>query len=75
MVYVATSRPVFLVGGISLGAGAVMLGYALFKIRCSSMLWCESMHGKIRLQISTEAVISCPSRFSQSERADMQVLD
>ena len=31
MVYVATSRPVFLVGGISLGAGAVMLGYALFK--------------------------------------------
>ena len=31
MVYVATSRPVFLVGGISLGVGAVMLGYMLFK--------------------------------------------
>lgn len=31
MVYVATSRPVFLIGGISLGAGAVMLGYTLFK--------------------------------------------
>ncbi len=31
MVYVATSRPVFLVGGISLGAGAVLAGYALFK--------------------------------------------
>ncbi|MGN0390818.1 MAG: FtsW/RodA/SpoVE family cell cycle protein [Wujia sp.] len=31
MVYVATSRPVFLVGGISLGVGGVMLGYFLFK--------------------------------------------
>lgn len=31
MVYLATSRPIFLVGGISLGAGAVFLGYTLFK--------------------------------------------
>ncbi|MGN0151548.1 MAG: FtsW/RodA/SpoVE family cell cycle protein [Wujia sp.] len=31
MVYLATSRPIFLVGGISLGVGAVMGGYFLFK--------------------------------------------
>lgn len=31
MVYVATSRPIFLIGGISLGAAAVLGGYALFK--------------------------------------------
>ena len=31
MVYVATSRIIFLIGGISLGAGGVMLGYLLFK--------------------------------------------
>lgn len=31
MVYVATSRPIFLVGGISLGVGGVLLGYLLFK--------------------------------------------
>ena len=31
MVYLATSRPIFFFGGISLGAGAVILGYTLFK--------------------------------------------
>lgn len=31
MVYLATSRPIFLVGGISAGIGAVALGYILFK--------------------------------------------
>lgn len=31
MVYLATSRPVFLVGGISLGGVGVFLGYLLFK--------------------------------------------
>ena len=31
MVYLATSRPIFLVGGLSLGVGAVMGGYLLFK--------------------------------------------
>ncbi|MGN0435599.1 MAG: FtsW/RodA/SpoVE family cell cycle protein, partial [Wujia sp.] len=31
MVYLATSRPVFLIGGISLGVAAVGLGYLLFK--------------------------------------------
>lgn len=31
MVYLATSRPVFLGGGIMLGVGAVVAGYALFK--------------------------------------------
>ena len=31
MVYLATSRPVFLIGGMSLGVGAVMAGYILFK--------------------------------------------
>lgn len=31
MVYVATSRPIFLVGGFSLGVGAVYVGYLLFK--------------------------------------------
>lgn len=31
LVYLATSRPVFLVGGISLGVGAVMMAYTLFK--------------------------------------------
>ena len=31
MVYLATSRPIFLVGGISLGGIGVLLGYLLFK--------------------------------------------
>ncbi len=31
MVYLATSRTIFLVGGISLGVGAIGLGYLLFK--------------------------------------------
>lgn len=31
MVYLATSRTIFLVGGAGLGVAAVMLGYALFK--------------------------------------------
>lgn len=31
MVYLATSRPIFLIGGVGLGVGAVMGGYLLFK--------------------------------------------
>lgn len=31
MVYLATSRPIFFLGGISLGVAAVVLGYMLFK--------------------------------------------
>lgn len=31
MVYLATSRPIFLIGGISLGVGGVFCGYVLFK--------------------------------------------
>ncbi len=31
LVYLATSRPIFLVGGVSLGAGAVFAAYLLFK--------------------------------------------
>lgn len=31
MVYLATSRPAFLIGGISLGVGAVMFGYLFLK--------------------------------------------
>lgn len=31
MVYLATSRIIFLIGGVSLGAGAVFAGYVLFK--------------------------------------------
>lgn len=31
LVYLATSRPIFLVGGVSLGVGAVLATYALFK--------------------------------------------
>ncbi len=31
LVYLATSRPIFLVGGVSLGVGAVLAAYALFK--------------------------------------------
>lgn len=31
MVYLATSRPIFLIGGIALGVGAVLCGYMLFK--------------------------------------------
>jgi peptidoglycan glycosyltransferase len=31
MVYLATSRPVFLIGGVGLGVAAAMLGYVLFR--------------------------------------------
>ena len=31
MVYLATSRIIFFIGGVGLGAGAIVLGYALFK--------------------------------------------
>ncbi len=31
MVYLATSRPIFLIGGLGLAVGAVIIGYVLFK--------------------------------------------